>query len=126
VAALAQAAKQQELDDLRRETLEALADYPEARIRIPGTALEVPRPSMPGERVVEAYIAFLDVLGSAQGQPLVEGGAAFAPPWQLFDSGTPQMIAGVLNGFNPNWVAGKKQVAHAWLDSRRDQSQQSA
>jgi hypothetical protein len=109
------AASREKLAAHQRETLAALQDYPQAH---QAWAREMPVELTPGEHIVEAYIAFLETLD--RGRRHLERDADATgpvPPWQLFDTPSPQVLAGVLAGINLSFIPGKLATARAWLDS---------
>jgi hypothetical protein len=103
-----------------------LAAYPAALASTAGTLLEASRQSTPGERLVEAYVAFLETLERERRHPELDVEAPGpVAPLQLFETPAPQVLAGVLAGINLTFVPGKLAMARAWLDSVRE-SQQTA
>jgi len=113
------AASREKLAAHQRETLAALQDYPQAH---QAWMREMPVELTPGEQTVAAYINFLEVLDRGRRHPELgaEATAGPVPPWQLFDTPSPQVLAGVLSGINLTFVPGKLAMARAWLDSLRE------
>jgi hypothetical protein len=113
------AASRAKLAAHQRETLAALQDYPQAH---QAWMREMPVEPTPGEQIVEAYINFLEVLDRGRRHPELgaEATAGPVPPWQLFDTPSPQVLAGVLSGINLTFVPGKLAMARAWLARLRE------